>query len=151
MNNKGPNSMARNKMTRNRIARNKTVRSKNPKSTPNSKPTPLWAILTVILCTFFTATGQYCIKMGLKNVTSILGLINSYMIVGLSLYFVGAILLIIALSKGSLSVLYPIISLGFIWVSLLGIYFLSESLSVLNWLGIACIIIGITFIGFSER
>lgn len=113
--------------------------------------TPLWAMLTVAACTLFTASGQYYIKLGLNKATSLLGLINFYIALGFLFYFISAVMLIIALRKGSLSVLYPIISLGFVWVALLGTILLGEVLTFVNWIGIASIMIGITFIGFSEE
>ncbi|HYD03347.1 MAG TPA: EamA family transporter [Alphaproteobacteria bacterium] len=124
--------------------------TKKNKSTQKQR-TSLSAIILVVICTLFTAAGQYFIKKGLLNVGNFWDLINFYLIGGFVIYGLGAILLIKALRRGSLSVLYPIIALGFIWVALLGTLVLGEKLTTLNWLGIFSIICGVTFVGLSEN
>jgi len=118
------------------------------------KKTPLWAILLIIICTFVTAAGQYFIKRGMNELVlplTLAGLINLSIIFGFFLYGIGAVLMIIALRSGSLSVLYPLISLGFIWVAFISTRLLGEILSLTNWIGIVSIIIGCSFIGLSEK
>lgn len=112
-------------------------------------------IALVIISTFFAAFGQYFIKKGLNQtaITSLqdlMGLLNFSFVFGFGLYGVSAVMLVIALRKGKLSVLYPIISLGFIWVALLGLYLLKETLSFANWLGIIVIIGGASLVGMGE-
>jgi drug/metabolite transporter (DMT)-like permease len=119
-----------------------------------AKGTPSWAIMLIVICTFFAAAGQYFIKVGMNQMAlpiTLMGLINFSLIFGFFLYAIGAVLMIIALRAGSLSVLYPIISLGFIWVALIGVNLLGETLTAINWVGIASIIFGCSFIGLSER
>ena len=60
-------------------------------------------------------------------------------------------MLVIALKYGELSVLYPIISTGFVWVSFLSVYFFNEFMNFEKWLGIIAIIIGISFIGMGNN
>jgi drug/metabolite transporter (DMT)-like permease len=115
-----------------------------------------WAypIILVIISTFFAAFGQYFIKKGLNQISifSLPALLGNFsLIFGFFLYGIGAILVVTALRKGKLSVLYPLISLGFIWLALLAAFFLGEILSLANWLGIAIIILGITFVGIGGQ
>lgn len=72
---------------------------------------------------------------------------NYYLIAGFALYGLGALLLIVALKYGELSTLYPFIALGFIWVSIASIIFLSESMSFLKWGGVIFILAGVSLIG----
>ncbi|MFH0869443.1 MAG: EamA/RhaT family transporter [archaeon] len=126
----------------------------NKNKVKEGKKTPLWAILVIVLCTFFAAGGQYFIKRGMNQLAlpiTLIELINFSLIFGFFLYAIGAVLMIIALRSGSLSVLYPLISLGFIWVAFIGTRLLGELLSLTNWVGIISIIIGCSFIGLSER
>jgi drug/metabolite transporter (DMT)-like permease len=113
-----------------------------------------YAIILVIVSTFFAAFGQYFIKKGLNQISifSLLALLGNFsLILGFFLYGIGAILVVTALRKGKLSVLYPLISLGFVWLALLAAFFLGEILSLANWLGIAIIILGITFVGMGGQ
>jgi uncharacterized membrane protein len=75
---------------------------------------------------------------------------NYYLIIGCILYGVGAILLILALKHGELSVLYPFIALGFIWVAILSILIFKEHISFYNWIGMIGIVIGVSFIGYGS-
>jgi uncharacterized membrane protein len=61
------------------------------------------------------------------------------------------LLFIPALKGGDLSVLYPFVALAYIWVSLLSVKFLGEKMNKFKWLGIALIIIGVSFIGIGSN
>ena len=47
--------------------------------------------------------------------------------------------------------LYPIIATSYVWVTLLSRVYFGESLSVLKFLGVFSIILGICFIGFGSK
>ena len=55
--------------------------------------------------------------------------------VGYCLYGLGAVLFTIALRDGELSVLYPVISLTYVWVAILSVPILHEKLSISHWKG----------------
>jgi len=113
----------------------------------------LKAIILVICCTFFTAMGQILWKIGSAKLSlNILTLItNLPLILGFLSYGIGLILLIVALKFGELSLLYPFIALSFIWVAIASMIFLQESMSILKWVAIIIIMIGVSFIGFGEK
>jgi len=73
------------------------------------------------------------------------------LVLGFLAYGLAAVLFVIALRLGDLSLLYPVWSLSFVWITLVSVFFLGETVSVQNWLGIALIIAGISFIGFGAR
>lgn len=110
-----------------------------------------WAIALVAFCTLITATGQLLFKLGLNKLDlSLLGLITNYtLILGFFLYGIGAAMLIISLKYGELSVLYPIVSLSFVWVTILSFSVLNEHIGFLKFLGVLFIILGVSFIGRS--
>ena len=114
--------------------------------------TKLWAVCLIILTTLLASSGQLLLKMGSKAASLDLSLLTNYpLIAGCILYGIGAILLIVSLKGGELSVLYPIIATSYIWVSLLSLSFLGESMNMWKWLGIASIILGVSFIGKGGR
>ncbi len=115
--------------------------------------TKLWAILLVLFCTAITTSAQIFYKLG-ANVLKfdLFSLVTNYnLIAGLGLYAIGAALLIIALKGGELSVLYPIIATSYIWVTFASLYFFNEQVNLFKWLGIACVIIGVTVIGYGSK
>ncbi|MFH1589072.1 MAG: EamA family transporter [archaeon] len=113
-----------------------------------NRKTPFFAILLVVICTFLTSSGQYFMKMGTDRISgTFLSIFNIPLISGLLLYVFGAVLLIIALKHGELSVVYPFISLSFIWVLFLSVFLLGETVLLINWLGMILIVMGVVFIG----
>ncbi len=106
----------------------------------------------IIICTLLTTVAQLSFKLGAVSLSfSILSFINPYLVLGFLAYGLAAVLFVIALRLGDLSLLYPVWSLSFVWITLVSVFFLGETVSVQNWLGIALIIAGISFIGFGAR
>jgi drug/metabolite transporter (DMT)-like permease len=66
---------------------------------------------------------------------------------GLLIYCAGAVLVVLALRHGELSVLYPVISLSYVWVALLAKVMIHEELNPMKIAGITIIIIGISILG----
>ena len=114
--------------------------------------TQLWAIGLVIFATLIGAFGPILLKKAsAKKLSKISSLMANYHLMGgVALYGIGTILFIPALKGGDLSILYPFVSLGYIWVSLLSVKFLGEKMNRMKWLGVALIIIGVSFIGIGS-
>ena len=113
----------------------------------------LWAFAIMFLCTLLTSAAQFFYKKGASQLSfSFAGIfLNLWLYVGMGLYVIGAVLMLIALRGGELSVLYPVIATSFIWVNLISAYLLHETITIIGWGGIACIIAGISLIGFGSR
>jgi drug/metabolite transporter (DMT)-like permease len=113
-----------------------------------------WAILVVILCTAFTSSGSLFMKLGANNLSfsSFQGILDGYLvIVGLLFYFIGFILLTFSFRHGELSVLFPFISLSFIWVATLSYFVLREVVTGFEIAGISVIVCGVVLVGLSSR
>ena len=115
-------------------------------------PTELWAIGLVLAATLVGAFGPILLKKASeKKLSKISSLIRNYHLMGgVALYGVGTVLFIPALKGGDLSVLYPFVSLTYVWVSLLSVKFLGEKMNRMKWLGILSIIIGVSLIGLGS-
>lgn len=68
---------------------------------------------------------------------------------GLALYGVGAVMMVLALQHGELSVLYPVISLSYVWVAILSVLIFHEHMNAYRVGGIAVIIAGVAILGRS--
>lgn len=112
----------------------------------------------MLLCTLVTSSAQIVWKLG-ANVNQSINLgplsipASPYIIGGYFLYGIAALLLIIALRGGELSVLYPIIATSYVWVSIASSYFFPlDSMNLLKWSGVLLIVCGVGMIGYgSER
>lgn len=131
------------------MLKNRQKKRKKPK---NKRKTSFYAMFLVVFCTFLTSAGQIFFKLGSKTSSFDLSLITNYnLMIGIVLYATAAFLLIIALGHGELSILYPIIATSYIWVSLLSLFYLNESVSLYGWIGIVSIFIGVSLIGGGSR
>ena len=112
------------------------------------------AMLVVFLSTFFTTSGQIFLKKAsMKLSWNIISVLTNYpLFVGCCLYAVGAMMLIVSLKYGDLSVLYPIYALNFIWVSIVSpVFFPADSMNVLKWAGVAFVILGVITVNLGSR
>ncbi len=105
----------------------------------------------MVLCTLFTTAGQVFFKLSSATFQwNPLSLATNYpLLLGLMSYGLGALLLIRALSYGKLSIIYPFVSLTFIWVTALSVLFFQERIGSITIAAILLIILGIFFIGGS--
>lgn len=115
--------------------------------------TQLWAIGLVLTATLIGAFGPILLKKGSDAFgLSVRALLRNYNIIGgVFLYGLSSLLFIPALRGGDLSILYPFVSINYVWVSLLSIKFLNERMNKLKWLGVVLIIGGVSLIGLASR
>ena len=114
------------------------------------------SIILVVISTFLTASGQFFFKRGAEmlpsNLLDIPALVVNWpLILGLGFYGLALIMLVLALQGGELSVLYPFISLGFVWVALVSIFILKEPFTIPKAAGMAFILGGVSLIGFGAK
>lgn len=112
--------------------------------------TPTKAIVVLLLSTVVTSIGNALLKFGSQSV-SLSSPFNLPLLVGVVLYGFSAVLFILALRGGELSVLYPLYGLNFVWVNLIAMRFFDEPMPALKWLGIGVIILGLVFISRSSN
>lgn len=112
--------------------------------------TPTRAIVVLLLSTVVTSIGNALLKIGSKDLT-LSNPFNIPLLIGVILYAFSAILFILALRSGELSVIYPLYGLNFVWISLIAMTFFDEPMPPLKWLGIGVIILGLVFISRSRN
>src|SRR5580698_10592623 len=119
------------------------------------------SIYMVLGCTVFAAAAQVLMKFGANHAMPqmiladpstwmpfALALLGNYMLLlGYCVQSGNALLLILALRDGELSMLYPIIALTYVWVNLLSMYFFNEHMNIWKALGIALVIGGVALLG----
>jgi drug/metabolite transporter (DMT)-like permease len=113
------------------------------------------AIFLIVAFTVVAAIAQPLFKIGANSLPakmSVGGLITDLpLIAGLALYGLGSILMIWALRHGELSVLYPLISLSYVWVAILSVVIFRDRMTSLRISGIATIIAGVSILGIAGR
>ena len=119
-----------------------------------TNPTNPLAMVLVVVATLIGTWGALYFKLGADKLTSkILQLENlkiKELWIAVVCYGVSSIFFLGGLRGGDLSVLYPITSLTYIWVALLSMKVLKETMNSYKWLGIVFILIGVTVIGLAH-
>jgi len=100
----------------------------------------LKGITLMIIAALLTAVGQLLWKI--SNGTDL-----KWIIIGFVCYGLGAVLMIIALRFGSLSVIHPMLSFGYVFAIFLGQIVLKEHITITQIIAITIIITGVVFIG----
>ena len=113
------------------------------------------AALIVACCTLLISVAQLLIKIGANRLShaGLLGtLIGIFTIpplfAGYCLYGVFTVLFVYALRHGEVSVLYPIIALGYVWVAILSAVVFHEPMNPLKIVAIAIIVAGVAVLGW---
>jgi multidrug transporter EmrE-like cation transporter len=118
----------------------------------------------VLGCTVFAAAAQVLLKFGANHpmpqlspadastwLPFLIALLGNYpLLLGYTAHSCNALLLILALKDGELSLLYPIIALTYVWVNLLSMYFFHEPMNVWKGVGIALVIGGVSVMGWAS-
>ena len=102
-------------------------------------------LLFMIAAAFLVALGQLCWKLSAGSYTSLL------LYFGFALYFAGAILMIISLHFGKLSVVHPVLSTSYLFGLVLSGIFLDEKIAWSQYLGIIVIVAGVALIGAGDK
>lgn len=107
----------------------------------------------VFLCTLFGAVAQYFIKVcALHAGGGLEATLRDYHLwIGLSLYGMSTMLLVLALRDGELSLLYPVISLTYVWVTIQAALVFHEDMSPMKIAGISVICLGVALLGTGNR
>ena len=114
------------------------------------------AVAMVLVAALFGAGGQLSLKIGMGQVGRIgtdsleqplqivvRVLTTPFVVGGLGLYVLGAVLWLAILSREQLSFAYPILAVGYAITPTLAWLMLGESVNPLRWLGIATICMGV--------
>jgi len=105
-------------------------------------------ILLTALSAFIGNIGQVEFKRGSEELRFDIQafLTNYHLLTGLFFYALSTLIYIYALSKGRLSIIYPIIATSYIWTTIFAWTFLNEPVNLTNWTGIALILLGVTLV-----
>ncbi len=109
--------------------------------------TSLFSIILVNIANVLGAIGALFFKMASDTIKLNNFFRSRKLMLGVFMYFASAVIYIIALKNGDLTILYPMVATVYIWVSLLSLYVLKEKMNVYKWLGILAILVGVSFVG----
>ena len=104
-------------------------------------------LLLMFFCTLFVSAAQVFWKRGADLLPAFTAAVVVNLAVGLALYGVGFMLLMWAFKHGEAGVVFPMLSLSYVWVLVLAFIFFGEAITVTKGLGVAAIVAGISLLG----
>jgi len=111
------------------------------------------AIIFALICTLFTSLGQILWKFGLFKIwgSNLLTILNVPFICGFIAYGLGALFMILSFKYGDLSLVYPLIATGYVWVSLASPWFFpNDTLNLMKGIGVIVIVISVGILGWGS-
>lgn len=109
------------------------------------------SIVLVFLAGIVGSFGAVFLKLGALRLNhSVLSFVNSRLIFGVSLYLGSTVIYLSALKGGELSVLYPMVSLGYIWTLVWSKVFFKEAMTRYKFVGLALIVLGVVLVGIGS-
>jgi uncharacterized membrane protein len=97
----------------------------------------------MVLSACLVTVGQFLWKISDGNLL--------YILAGLMVYGLGAVVMLLAFRCGELSVLHPVLSVSYIFSLIIGAVYLNEPVSLTKITGILVIFIGLVFLGLSSK
>jgi drug/metabolite transporter (DMT)-like permease len=78
-------------------------------------------------------------------------LTNWKLALGLGLYLLSTVFYVKGISHGEISVLFPLVSLGYVWTAIWSKIFFGESMTRAKYAGLALILAGCVLLGLGKR
>jgi drug/metabolite transporter (DMT)-like permease len=106
----------------------------------------------VVFGSFIGSGGAVFLKGGAqrleRNVKSVVT--NWRLVAGVAAYLLSSVFFVFANKEGELSVLYPLVSLGYMWTLLWSRLFFGEKITRAKVIGLGLILLGVSLIGIGS-
>ena len=110
-------------------------------------------IIIAIIQSAFLAVAQYFMKIGVERVVEysmtwayFRSFLNWQLGLSLLMYVIAMIIYLFMLKNYDLSIVYPLTSISYIFTILLAMFLLGETVSVVRWVGILLVMLGVGMI-----
>jgi undecaprenyl phosphate-alpha-L-ara4N flippase subunit ArnE len=114
--------------------------------------TPVSSILLVLLASLIGSFGAVFLKLGAERLKNgFWHIFNLRLAVGVALFVGSSVPFIMGLKHGELSVLYPMVSLGYVWTLFWSKLFFNEPITRAKIGALGMILAGIVCIGVGGR
>jgi drug/metabolite transporter (DMT)-like permease len=109
------------------------------------------SMLLVFIASVIGSFGAVFLKLGAARLDgSILSFVNTRLILGVTLFLGSSVFYAFGIRGGQLSVLYPMVSLGYIWTLLWSRLFFNEPFTRGKFMGLGLILLGVFFVGLGS-
>jgi drug/metabolite transporter (DMT)-like permease len=115
--------------------------------------TPVSSMLLVLLASFIGSFGAVFLKSGAERLHRQLKslLLNWRLAAGVAFFLLSSFFFVLGIRRGELTVLYPMVALGYIWTLFWSRLFFGEPFSRNKFLGIGLILAGIVLLNLGNK
>jgi drug/metabolite transporter (DMT)-like permease len=113
--------------------------------------TPISSMLLVLFASVVGSFGAVFLKLGAVRLTNVQGLLNWRLVAGVVLYLGSSVFYGLGIKHGQISVLFPMVSLGYVWTVLWARLFFNERFTKQKFLGLGLVFLGVLFVGLGSR
>ncbi len=113
--------------------------------------TPVSSMLLVLLASVIGSMGAVFLKLGAARLKDIWSLLNWRLGVGVGLYVGSSVFYGWGIKNGQISVLYPMVSLGYVWTLGWGRLIFNERLTSQKFMGLGLILLGVLCVGLGSK
>jgi drug/metabolite transporter (DMT)-like permease len=109
------------------------------------------SMLLVFVASVIGSFGAVFLKLGAAKINgSVLSFLNSRLVFGVALFLGSSVFYALGIRGGQLSVLYPMVSLGYIWTLIWSRLFFKEAFTREKFIGLGLILLGVFFVGLGN-
>lgn len=114
--------------------------------------TPLSSIVLVLFGAFIGSFGAVFLKVGAEYMKGSLArvFVNYWLGLGVVLYLLSSVFYMMGVAQGELTVLYPMVSIGYIWTILWARVFFKEPFTIAKIGGLTLIVLGVALINLGK-
>jgi len=112
--------------------------------------TPLSSMLLVLFASVVGSFGAVFLKLGAVRLTGLISLLNWRLALGVALYLASSVFYAFGIRHGQLSVLFPMVAVGYIWTLLWARLFFHERFTRSKLLGLGLVLGGVVLVGLGS-
>jgi drug/metabolite transporter (DMT)-like permease len=114
--------------------------------------TPLSSIFLILTSSLIGSFGAVFLKLGAEHMKGTLASLfkNYWLATGVCLYLLSSVFFVMGVAQGELTILYPMVSLGYIWTILWARLFFKEPFTKSKIAGLVMIIFGVALINYGK-
>jgi drug/metabolite transporter (DMT)-like permease len=113
--------------------------------------TPLSSMLLVLSASFIGSIGMVFLKKASKHLhQGFLNIVSVNSAIGVTLFVLSSVVYLTGIRNGQLSVLYPMVSLSYVWAMFWARLVFNEPLTKQKFAGLGLVLIGVFFLGLGS-
>ena len=113
--------------------------------------TPFSSMLLVLVASFIGSFGAVFLKMGAARLKGgFRHILNAKLALGAGLFLFSSVFFVLGIRHGELSVLYPMVSLGYVWTLVWSRLFFNEAFTRQKFVGLGLVLVGVFFVGLGS-